>query len=320
MLTPRFLLPRLVPHQFLIVLLVGFSAAWLPSCDRNEFSDGTNFSRRADDVDDEDDGGGGGPMECPPAPAAPEPLVKINEIMVENTATVEDEQGNFPPWIELYNTTDAEIHLGNVPLSDDLTQPQKWMIPCVEEAMIPPRGFIVVFLDGAADTLGGLHANFSVLPGGLAQLVLNGGADLFFANTDLLAPDVSSGRFPDGAPRVQVLGSPTPGAANDAPGGGPPPPPPPPPPPLEAEFIRGDADENGRVSVADMSHVLQVLFGTEPMPSCRDRLDANDDGVINLSDGPFIGNALFGRGPTLPPPYPGLGRDPTADGLPCPLP
>jgi hypothetical protein len=66
-----------------------------------------------------------------------------------------------------------------------------------------------------------------------------------------------------------------------------------------------------------MTTILRVLFSAEPMPSCEDRLDADDSGEINVSDAQYVGNALFRDGPTFPPPYPQPGTDPTPDSLAC---
>ena len=50
----------------------------------------------------------------PPPPASKDVKVKINEVMVENTKTIADENGKFPPWVELYNPTDEEVNLGEM--------------------------------------------------------------------------------------------------------------------------------------------------------------------------------------------------------------
>src|SRR5688572_24855248 len=49
-------------------------------------------------------------------------------------------------------------------------------------------------------------------------------------------------------------------------------------------FIRGDADQNGKVEITDAVTTLGYLFlGTED-PYCMDALDADDDGQLNLTD------------------------------------
>src|SRR5262245_60721680 len=110
----------------LVVSLVG-------GCDRNDLQDGPRPS--------------GGSVEppppppptgdCPERPAAGALKVKINEIMTQNTSTLENERGELPAgWIELYNTSDTEMDLRGVPLSDELGKPDKWAIPCVDAAKL----------------------------------------------------------------------------------------------------------------------------------------------------------------------------------------
>ena len=50
---------------------------------------------------------------------------------------------------------------------------------------------------------------------------------------------------------------------------------------------------------------------------CEDAADANDDGVVDVSDGIFILDFLFNGGRAPPPPYPSPGLDPSEDGLLC---
>jgi hypothetical protein len=281
------------------------------SCDRSELTDGPKLSA----------GRGQGPGPPPPpaeceAPPPPNDFdAVINEVMVENTSSLADETGAFPPWLEIHNPTDAEINLGRIPLSDDLADPTKWEIPCIPEAFIPPGGFVVIFLDGDTANPNDLHANFTLTPGGFLQLALNNGSDLVFFDASGLASDFSAGRSPDGDSSFVALAAPTPGAANSAPageGGGEEEPPP------EGEFVRGDVTADERVSLTDMLAILGVLFRGEPPPACRDRLDANDSGGIELTDVVYLGNAVFQDGPRIPPPFPQPGIDPTTDGLPCP--
>ena len=53
----------------------------------------------------------------------------LNEVMSGNTRTLEDEDGDFSDWIELYNPTDATLSLGGYGLSDDADEPFKWTMP-----------------------------------------------------------------------------------------------------------------------------------------------------------------------------------------------
>jgi len=81
-------------------------------------------------------------------------------------------------------------------------------------------------------------------------------------------------------------------------------------------FLRGDANENGSVELADAIAVLNYLFLSGKEPGCLDTADGNDDGSVDLGDGIFILFALF-EGLTIPEPSPACGRDRTADALGC---
>ena len=54
--------------------------------------------------------------------------VKINEVVSNNT-TLPDEDGDTPDWIELRNLGVSSVYMTNWSLSDDLSDPQKWMLP-----------------------------------------------------------------------------------------------------------------------------------------------------------------------------------------------
>ena len=54
----------------------------------------------------------------------------INEFMAENDSTIQDPEGSgYPDWIELYNAGPSAIELGDMYLTDDESDPTKWMIP-----------------------------------------------------------------------------------------------------------------------------------------------------------------------------------------------
>lgn len=285
-----------------IVFVLGMVA-----CDRDDLTSGSKLTND-ESVDPEPCQGGDCEEPLPPLPEGVK--IDINEIMVENTSTIED-QGEFSPWVELYNESDLEVNLAGVLFSDDLLQPDKWAIPAIPEAVVEPFGYLIIFCDGDEDNPDDLHANFTLTRGFFTTLVLDGGnLDLILGlNTTTVPADISIGRFPDGEEGLEELEEPTPGLPNAPPGGEPPP-------PQEAEFIRGDVTEDNVVTVSDMVGIQLILAGEEPLPDCEDRADANDDGVIDDLDPVAVGNAVFKQQP-LPPPYLDPGVDPTADDLSC---
>jgi len=71
--------------------------------------------------------------------------VVINEAMSSNASTFADEDGEFPDWIELYNTTAQPVSLANYSLSDDPAKLEKWKFPGIE---IQPHNFLLVYASG----------------------------------------------------------------------------------------------------------------------------------------------------------------------------
>ncbi len=89
------------------------------------------------------------------------------------------------------------------------------------------------------------------------------------------------------------------------------------------EFIRGDANADGRLNVADAVCILGFLFGAPEDPcaslvaACRDAADTNDDGKLDIADPVAVLGFLFGGSGALPPPSGACGVDGTEDPLDC---
>ena len=86
---------------------------------------------------------------------------------------------------------------------------------------------------------------------------------------------------------------------------------------IDPGFIRGDANQDGLLNIADPVEMLDLLFGVNPSVSCADALDANDDGGANIADPVYVLGRLFSAGPPPAAPYPDCGLDPTPDSLGC---
>jgi len=81
-------------------------------------------------------------------------------------------------------------------------------------------------------------------------------------------------------------------------------------------FVRGDANKDTRLDIADAIHTLSVLFAGAST-DCRDALDFNDDGAMDIADPIYGLSYLFASGPPPPAPFPTAGTDPTPDSLDC---
>lgn len=82
-------------------------------------------------------------------------------------------------------------------------------------------------------------------------------------------------------------------------------------------FIRGDANSDGEVNIADTVALLVAFFGGGPL-GCLDAADANDDGVVDIADPIRILLAMFGTA-GIPEPFPLAGIDFTNDAIECSL-
>ncbi len=84
-------------------------------------------------------------------------------------------------------------------------------------------------------------------------------------------------------------------------------------------FVRGDANLDDALDIADALFVLGYLFQAGPA-DCLLALDYNDDETISISDATGVLCFLFCSGASPPPPsepYPDCGLDPTPGALSC---
>jgi hypothetical protein len=91
--------------------------------------------------------------------------------------------------------------------------------------------------------------------------------------------------------------------------------------PAGADFVRGDANIDGSLTITDPIVSIRSLFqeAGESLVylDCQDAGDSNDDGQLDLSDPIYLLRYLFLAGPPLPAPFPRCGPDPTDDSLSC---
>src|SRR5258707_700212 len=86
--------------------------------------------------------------------------------------------------------------------------------------------------------------------------------------------------------------------------------------PLHADFLRGDANFDGRVDIADAVAQARAIFGGGSL-ACLDAADANDDGNLTFDDVEELLRFLFGAGSLPGPGTIGPGVDTTCDSLDC---
>jgi hypothetical protein len=153
----------------------------------------------------------------------------ISEFMADNESTLADDDGDFSDWIEIQNPTIGAISVAGHFLTDEKSDPTKWVFPNVS---IPAGGYLIVWASGKnhIDPAAPLHTNFQLDQAGEYLALIGPGPavlqefDPFPAQFD----DASYGVLGGDPAVVQFMGQPTPGAENiDSP-----------PPPAAVQFSR----------------------------------------------------------------------------------
>ena len=140
--------------------------------------------------------------------------VVINEIMADNTRTVQNPSGNYADWVELYNRTSQAVSLAGTYFTDDKAIPQKWRLPV--NAIVPANGYLVIWCDddstNTTDTRP--HTNFKLSSSG-ENLVLINSANVIVDSVTFgkQKKDTTWARYPNGTGSFRYL-LPTFNAAN----------------------------------------------------------------------------------------------------------
>ena len=143
--------------------------------------------------------------------------VCINEVSGANSIFVNEYQKKND-WVELYNTTDEEIDIEGMYLTDDLSKPDKYQITkqgTAANTKIPPHGYLLVWCDKQDTNAQGLHASFKIgAEGGVIALTA---ADRSWINHFYYGPHDGNQtvcRYPDGSPSIFTTNVPTIAKAN----------------------------------------------------------------------------------------------------------
>lgn len=139
--------------------------------------------------------------------------VVINEVVASNKNGLKDDDGQYSDWIELQNTSGLAVSLKGWSITDDRTNPTKWIFPDIN---ISPRSYLVIYAsekDRITDK-NYLHTNFKLNEKGeyLAVFDNNGKKINEVAPYPFLTDNQSAGLF---GGRWTVFKTPTPGMFND---------------------------------------------------------------------------------------------------------
>lgn len=141
--------------------------------------------------------------------------VFINEFCSSNSEVLTDEDGDYEDWIELYNAGSDPVNLEGFFISDDASNPFKYMLP---GEIIEPEGFLLIWASGKdrAGTGGEIHTNFRIGSEGEPLTLSDAtGVEVDFIPATALGNNMSYGRQPDGADDFLYFLSPTAGFTNN---------------------------------------------------------------------------------------------------------
>ena len=144
----------------------------------------------------------------------PTPTLYINEVLLENTAVLVDESGEFEPWLEVYNPNPFQVNLGGYTVllegGNNVTLP----IDNPVETTVEADGFLLLWMDGEPAE-GGHHLD--LIPEVQNQTIRLIGPDMFIADeydVQVSFANISWGRQTDGAAISVYFDTPTPRVTN----------------------------------------------------------------------------------------------------------
>ena len=142
--------------------------------------------------------------------------IRINEVSANNSIYV-NEYAKKDDWIELYNTTNQEIDIAGMYLSDKADQPAKYQITSGEgiSTIVPAHGTLVIWAS-KREQISQLHAPFKLENSDGAAVIIqaeNGSwADALCYNAQ--GDKQTFGRYPDGGNKTYLMNTPTIGKSN----------------------------------------------------------------------------------------------------------
>ncbi len=214
--------------------------------------------------------------------------LKINEFLAKNDNVIQDEDGNFGDWVELYNYGVNDVDVTGMLMSDDFSDPNRYSF---NAAVVPAGGYLFIWCDGTADDPvtdpDTLHAGFKLSAGGdMLGLYLDSTTVIDSLTFGPQTADISYGRYPDGTDTWQSFSLPTPRTTNQIGGG----------PNIfsvirEPLFPEFNEDVNITAEISTTDSLLAVDMNYDPGVGSFTTLSMLDDGLSN--DG-AAGDGVFG--------------------------
>lgn len=116
--------------------------------------------------------------------------------MSSNKSFVSDCDNDFSDWIELFNPTEEYQNIGNLYISDDIYELQKYQLPDIQ---INPQSFLCIFASGKNKVNNNeIHTNFKLSSNG-ESIIISNNSGLIISSIDFpsLGDNISYGRRSD---------------------------------------------------------------------------------------------------------------------------
>jgi len=135
--------------------------------------------------------------------------ILVNEYMVHNQRNNYDNSGFYSDWIELYNSSDKDLKLENIYLTDDEDNLKKYKLP---NLVIKKQNYLVVYLSGESKVIDNyIYANFKLGVNDKKIIISNGKKKIDEVEIVELIENVSYGKV---GKSWKYFTSPTPGYKN----------------------------------------------------------------------------------------------------------
>ena len=139
----------------------------------------------------------------------------INELLASNSRTNYDpDYRNYNDWIEIYNNSDSSINLNGYYVTDDLSNPTKWLV--TDDLIVEGKSYYLLWANGINTTK---HTNFKLNKEGEQVGIFSPNGVVIDAITfDKQITDVSYGRNPNNQDEWLYFSEPTPRSINNSSG------------------------------------------------------------------------------------------------------
>ena len=139
--------------------------------------------------------------------------ISINEYMTDNSRVYYDKYGNYYDWVELYNSSNKDINLQNVFITDDESNLNKYKI---KDVVIKAKGYLIIHMPGEKVNYEyGIYTDFGLSSNDKKIIISNGKKKMDEVEIVELKENVSYGKVDN---TWKYFTSPTPGYENNTKG------------------------------------------------------------------------------------------------------